>query len=84
MFTFFAHIGIQLNLGSNDFLITPAPYIVGYLRDPPSIVCVANPLYPKECYPYGARDFKKGDVIHFAWKMKRARGVLIYAIVPSP
>ena len=87
MFTllcFFAHLGIQLNLGNDDFLISPYDYIVGSLRGTPIKVCSGNPLHPKECYPDEiGRIFKAGDIIDFTWGMSSHRGILIFAIVPA-
>ena len=83
MFTFFAHLKIQLNLDADDNLITPTTYIVGYIRGTLLIVCSGDALHPKECYPNGARKYKEGDVIEFSWRMSGVTGILIYAIVPS-
>ena len=84
---FFAHLGIQLNLGDDGFLLTPKTSIVGYLRGIPGaslMVCGGNAQNPKECYPNVGRNYKAGDVIDFSWTMNGLVSVvLIYAIDPS-
>ena len=85
---FFAHVGNQLNLGSDgSFLIAPNNVIVGNIRGKNEKVCSgdkSDPNIARECYPNGTYNFKAGQIIDFTWGMTGIQeGKLVYGIIPA-
>ena len=82
---FFAHLGIQLNLGNEGtYIVTPHNVIIAHLRGHQTALCSGDGKHPEQCYPGSARDFKVGDIIDFTWGMSELQiGGLVFAVVPS-
>ena len=87
-YVFLAHVGSQLNLGSDgSYLIAPNNVIVGNVHGRKQQVCSgdkSSPTKARECYPNGTYDFKAGQTIDFTWGMTGDQeGKLFYGIIPG-